>query len=258
MNEFFATLSNNYPNLQYLHFECIPFEDFEPSHSQTWNIDTIRPMFKCAQLTTFRVIHHSPISLVVEDLTEISKTWAAIEMLILNPEPFINSPSAQSSLTLPSLFPFALNCPKLQQLGLYINATTADLPPCEAVPGQFEKLTCLYVGASSISAPAEVAKFLSHLCPPGCKINEEIFWADQNPQRSPEITAETSEALETWANKWGEVGLLLPALIRAKVDNTATIKSLEERVQELEKEAQRLRAQVQRSSSQHAVVPPTC
>jgi hypothetical protein len=206
-----------------------------------------------------------------DNIIELATNWPSLESLILACEP-INIPSEPSlhTLTLLSLIPFARYCPNLHTLGLFINATTADLAtPVDTRtytvdPPRFKKLSKLSMGVSRITDPGAVALFLSQLCPLECEIEYGVTWECELDDGSGEVvgigngswngvgTGEGDEA-ERSANdvarlmtevarrcdRWKEVGKMLPLLTRLRMQERARTKALMDEAEDL-----RLRNQI--------------
>lgn len=129
-------------------------------------------------LKSFKFNHSYPASLTNEELGELVSSWDTLETLYLTatnvPSPIS---SDQSHLTLACLLPLAQYCPKLRELGLYMDAMAPVTLPPTFKP--FTQLEVLEVGASPIQDPYEVSTFLIALCPTGFDLRLDAavhFW----------------------------------------------------------------------------------
>jgi hypothetical protein len=204
----------------------------QPPKADCINISTLKPLFKCPALTALELVHQYPLDLLQEDVELIASKWPSLETLLLNNEPvYLN----QSKLTLQALLPFARHCPKLRHLGLFIHATTADLPsitsfglpksddrPC------FQKLRRLSMGVSILVEEGPVALFLSHICPLGCKLESGVTWDE-----SIVVGEETALAIEGRCEKWNKVVELLPLLTRLRLEEREKARLLQSEVEDL-------------------------
>ncbi|KAJ8475427.1 hypothetical protein ONZ45_g15612 [Pleurotus djamor] len=109
------------------------------------------------------------------------------------------------------MFPFAQNCPKLRELGLYINALS---PPSLSIDDpSFPQLKTLHLGNSPISEATKPALFLSQILPPYCEITIGVLWKNVDWARDdPQGICGRIHAL------WREVKALLPSFIQLRVD----------------------------------------
>lgn len=188
---------------------AVPPLDARPS------ITTFRPLFTCRQLTSFEFRWDYPLHLYDHDMHEFAAAWPGIEQLMLNSEAVLEM--TPSPLTLASLIPFAEHCPRLRQLGLYIDA---DVMPTDPIDGPFQSLRKLSVGASSITAADPVALFLSQLCSPCCEIVSGFRWPDAYGialDNAGIFDERRARICEFWV-RWNEVQKILPVVVRARME----------------------------------------
>ncbi|KAJ7127121.1 hypothetical protein C8R44DRAFT_874200 [Mycena epipterygia] len=195
------------------------------------NFSTLRPLLNFPNLTVFELIHQNPLDLKMEDLEQLARSWPSLRKLILNNEPVI---SDHCPLTLKALLPFAQHCPELEQLGLFINASTADLPPtypARSPPSDqfkpFAKLQRLSMGISLISEEGAVALFLSQLCPLNTFIEYGVTWETYGQFE------ELSFAIADRCTKWEKVAELLPLLTKLRMEERERNRHLLTEVQDL-------------------------
>ncbi|KAJ6577212.1 hypothetical protein B0H19DRAFT_932930 [Mycena capillaripes] len=193
---------------------------------------TLQPLQKFPNLTIFEIIHQYPLDLKLEDLEQLARSWPSLRKLILNNEPVV---SDDCPLTLKALIPFAKHCPELEQLGLFINASTADLPSTyevELPPSYrskpFAKLRRLSTGVSLIADAGAVALFLSQICPLNTHLECGITW-------DIELDEETGfySAIVDRCTKWAKAAELLPLLTKLRMEERDRTKLLLAEVQDL-------------------------
>ncbi|KXN83439.1 hypothetical protein AN958_01453 [Leucoagaricus sp. SymC.cos] len=197
------------------------------------DINTLKPVFACGNLTSLEVVHQFPLKLSQKDLEILALRWPSLETLNLNTEPhnFLTS-----ELTLEALFPFAQHCPRLTYLGLFIDASSpSSIPPFNPTSPpypSFKRLRRISLGLSPISSPTSptspsppsltsptttispnspttsstpsqpptptsIATFLSHLLPPTCKLDSGISW-DESYELSRESNILIHQRFELW------------------------------------------------------------
>ncbi|KAI1793729.1 hypothetical protein LXA43DRAFT_203262 [Ganoderma leucocontextum] len=226
----------------YLDFVGTPFpivysKDHADGDLVTWN--TLRPVLKCPNLTTFLFRWDSPLIISHAEVAELAASWPSLEVLVLNNEaPPTSRPVA---LTLDALLPFAQHCPNLRELGLCVSATTAVPPGGSAVPAltPFRKLRTLSFGLSHIAEPEPVALFLSQLCPPGCEITAGIEWGEffaameAGTEEDAAFLLGVLRDTSTWCDHWAEVNRVLPLLTKLRMEERARREELEREVEDL-------------------------
>jgi hypothetical protein len=172
--------------------------------------------------------------------------WPSLEVFVLYYMPA--QLTTQPTLTLLALLPFALHCPNLRELGLFISASSTDFPsPIISSSGsasttctshcdikRFEQLTTLYFDLSDIRDEGAVALFLSRLYPLGCDIECEIFHTqlqeDIDDDDSPE---ELTDELKRRGARWDEVVKMLAVLNTLRMEEREKCRALEREVEDL-------------------------
>ena len=204
----------------------------QPPKGECIGIDTLKPLFKCPNLNALELVHQYPLDLRQQDVELIAVQWPSLETLLLNNEPVYLD---QSNLSLQALLPFARHCPKLQHLGLFIHATTADLPsihsfgvPSSDILPHFRKLRRLSMGVSMIAEEGPVALFLSHICPLGIRLESGVTWDE-----STVVADETALAIECRCEKWNKAVELLPLLTRLRMEEREKARLLQSEVEDL-------------------------
>ena len=203
----------------------------KPSEDQI-NFETLRPLLNCANLTAFELMHQYPLDLRLEDINELASKWASLETLILNNEPALLD---HSPLTLKALLPFARHCPNLRKLGLFLHASTADLPssyqsdlPPSYECKPFKKLKTLSMGVSIILEEGPVALFLSQICPLGCKLESGVTWGETTA-----VDSEVARKIKGRYKKWEKVDELLPLLTKLRMEERERTRALQSEVEDL-------------------------
>ncbi|KAJ7274534.1 hypothetical protein B0H12DRAFT_403347 [Mycena haematopus] len=197
------------------------------------NYSTLRPVQNFPNLTIFEITHQYPLDLKLADLEQLARSWPSLRKLILNNEPVI---SDECSLTLEALIPFAKYCPELEQLGLFINASTADLssnfqvdlpPSYQSKP--FVKLRHLSVGVSLLGDENAVALFLSQICPLNTHLECGVTWDIDGEHERGELVQTISDRCV----KWAKVAEVLPLLTKLRMEERERTRLLLEEVQDL-------------------------
>ena len=220
LQELFSVISGRCPDLCNLVIDFImcpattlpapiPPIDWRP------NIASFRPLFACKRLTSFEFRWDYPLDLHDHDMEEFVLAWPGIEKLMLNSEAVPEL--APSPLTLGALIAFAEHCPRLCQLGLYMDASVVPFYPIDT---PFQSLRELSVGASSIVAVEPVALFLSQLCSPRCEIVSGFRWPDAYGlalDNAGILDERRAKICEHWV-RWNEVQKVLPLVIQARLE----------------------------------------
>ena len=223
VHTFLCTVARTCKMLECLYLALITVTS-EVQEGDIINFDTLRPLLDCPRLVTFELCHDHSLDITLENIEELTIKWPSIRSLLLNCEPRCLS---QSSLTLRALVPFT-RCHELRHLGLYLNATAADLPTKQEEFEPFQKLSKLSVGASEISEERSVALFLSRLCPMGCEIECGVTWHDRLIWEQ-----ELGDEISRRCNKWEKVGELLPLLWQLRQEEKIASKNLKAEVEDL-------------------------
>lgn len=199
---------------------------------QQLSYTTIKPVLTFPNLSSFELVHKYPLKITLDDLEDLASKWPHAESLMLNVEPlFINEDA--STLDLRALLPFARHCPRLHLLGLYINATEADLPSSYFPLEPFRALQTLSVGTSQVRNTSAVATFLSRICPSQCILDTGITWTEFGPQNHRYMHAELVYPLQMRCMAWRAVEGLLPALIQLRREEQERSRALQEEVEDL-------------------------
>lgn len=202
----------------------------------TWQ--TLRPVMYCANLVEFEVRWDKPFDLTQADIEELAAKWPSIETLMLNCEPM--HVTATPALDLRAVVPFARHCPRLTELGLYVNGDAAFDDGALAVQ-PFAGLARLCMGNSPLAGSGAAALFLSRLCPLGCEVIAGVTWPDGFAIRDDVLDEETLARLNAqataWFENWREVNRTLPLLTRLRVEERERRAAMERELEELKAKA---------------------
>lgn len=242
VRQFFTALVAQHPQLQDLYVDFIVGPDAPivypppPLHSRP-GIETIRPLLSSPSLTSFGFRWDYQLNLTQADVEEIASSWPRLESLLLNcqPIPEVSGPI----LTMNALLPFARHCPRIEQLGLYLNGHMMPRrAPSSLPPVRFTSLRTLSVGASSITSVDSTALFLSQLLPPGCKIESGVRWPDAFGLALDKIGImdERRVKMTEWWVGWNDVAKVLPLATEARMEERARIAVLEKEIERMKLE----------------------
>lgn len=120
---------------------------------------------KLQNLQRLVIRHEDPLSITDDEIKLLAQSLPQIEVLHLICDPDPDHPTTDSRLSLGALIPFAMHCPLLVELGLYLNASLSLSGLPKFVPRRFHALQHLYAGTWTIT-PADrhaVALFLSRI-----------------------------------------------------------------------------------------------
>lgn len=234
IHEFLKTIADNCQLLKSLFLALLnDVRSFtsKPSSEDHVTFETLRPILNCPNLVAFEMTHEYPLNLTLDDIEELASKWRSLESLLLNCEPPY---LYHSALSLSALLPFACHCPELRHLGLFLNASAAEIPLLHNSKS-FGKLGKLSVGVSCISEAGPIALFLSELCPLGCEIESGVTWySDFNElDLGEEENGGLSEEISTRCGTWKKVGELLPLLTQLRMEERNRVKGLQSEVEDL-------------------------
>ncbi|KAF8835219.1 hypothetical protein BDN67DRAFT_959375 [Paxillus ammoniavirescens] len=169
VHDFLVTLSQKCQFLSKLYIQLshndYPLSVLVPENQLSY--ETMKPLLAFPNLVTFELLHKYPLKVTLDEIEELASRWPSLECLMLNAEPLVLD-EVEFTLDLRALLPFARHCPRLWKLGLYLNATKAEIPSIQSSIEPFRSLRVLSFGTSRAQDPGAVAAFLSRACPPGC------------------------------------------------------------------------------------------
>ncbi|KAH7925778.1 hypothetical protein BV22DRAFT_406666 [Leucogyrophana mollusca] len=225
-----TTLSQNFHNLAQLFLNLLHHEpesiDLVPDLQLNFN--TLKPLLSCPNLVTFELQHEYPVDISLSEIEELASRWPSLESLVLNEGPFVLH---DFNLDLRALLPFAQHCPNLRRLGLFLNATAAEIPAHEVKP--FRALRTLLMGVSQARDPDAVALFLSQICPPGCQLHYGVTWETFGDAVCLSLHQDVLAEVAVRCLPWARVEDLLPLLIQLRREEREKTRSLLEEVEDL-------------------------
>ncbi|KAF4603466.1 hypothetical protein EYR38_003879 [Pleurotus pulmonarius] len=172
---FIDVISSHYPKLETLSVENNDVYQDPPNLQQMAFLE-LRPIMRLSALRQLVLTHPLQLDLDLGQITEIAKALPSIESLFLNESPRILS---VPNLTMSALVTLVSLCPKLEVLGLYVNASVT-MPPITN-DRTLASLRLLSVGRSSIVDARAVARFLKSILPKSCTL-----CSNTTPHRAPE------------------------------------------------------------------------
>ncbi|KAF7312219.1 hypothetical protein MIND_00234900 [Mycena indigotica] len=220
------------------------------------NFSNLQPLLVFPNLVTFELIHQFPLDLTIDNIQQLAQSWPSLRKLILNNEPAV---SDHCDLTLGALLPFATHCRELEHLGLFINASSGDLPSAYAATTYqlkpFAKLRRLSTGTSLISEPGEVALFLSQICPLGIALDFGVTWDHAAPDDSESDTLERIDAIGIRCDKWAKAREHLPLLTKLRAEERSRTRLLTEEVTDLRMRSSVLLDTLQAGRGEDSCIP---
>ncbi|THU76345.1 hypothetical protein K435DRAFT_846631 [Dendrothele bispora CBS 962.96] len=183
----------------------------EPSRIQ---MKHLKPLLACSTLTEFSLEHPYALALDNKDIEQITSHLKALEVFVLNM--YVNeTPKPTTSLTLETLLLFACHCPRIRQIGLFLQADvtvfTSEAILAKFPPTSLPNLDRLDVGDSHVTNPMAVASFLSEILPLGAELKY------------------SKSSVE-----WGQVDNSLPVLLEKAIQTRRKMDELKKRIRELE------------------------
>ncbi|KAG1857028.1 hypothetical protein DFJ58DRAFT_727051 [Suillus subalutaceus] len=219
-----------------------------PANQITFN--TLTPLLSFPNLVTFQVMHKYPVNITLEEIEELACQWPSLESLALNEEPLIMH---EFTLDLRALVPFARHCPKLRRLGLFIDANPVKIPlTLELKP--FTALCFLSVGTSRARDPEAVAAFLSHLCPPNCKLEVGVTWTTFGIRSCRLLDDDVRMEISRRFHPWKSVRDILPVLIQLRSEEREKSRALQEEVEDLRMRTRLLMDKVDIKASDSCII----
>lgn len=233
VHTFLTTLSQQCHLLSRLHLQI--YHKILPSDlpaDQQLSYDTIKPILAIPNLSYFELVHKYPLRITLDELEDLATKWPHLETLLLNAEPLFLDEAA-FTLDLRALLPFARHCPRLRHLGLYINATEAEIPSSYTPLEPFSALRTLSVGTSHVRDTSAVATFLSRICPSRCALEMGITWTEFGCEENRFLPNTLRYPLQKRCSAWQAVAKLLPALIQLRREEQERSRALQEEVEDL-------------------------
>lgn len=206
--DLYGIFGSSFPSLSSIQFA--EFLSPQPAHlpdGPMIDIDTIRPLLDLTHLTCVQLNPVCAFSLDDDRLTELALAWPALQELDLGTR---HGWRRGTKVTLRGLLLLIKNCPKLDSLGIVINATKIDShSPTRPGGGvQNDAITELSLGDSTIDHSDHVAAFLSDILP-------KVEYIDHHWGSSE------SRIAKKYKRHWDTVGRLLSlfAMVREQERN---------------------------------------
>ncbi|GLB34296.1 hypothetical protein LshimejAT787_0111800 [Lyophyllum shimeji] len=218
---FFARVAQACPAIQVLslsvqyggveeEFESLPFAYLEP-------------LLHCTSLTTFTLNMPLPLDIDDAEAAQMASSWPRMRDLHLNPFPAVQRPAGKH-LTFGAMASFAMHCPDLQALGVYMQSSF--IPP-PASRRMLPKLQSLILGLIGTGYSVEdLALFLTDITPSKCSItgHSYIFLTD---------TIGLQAHIHVAESKLKKIFSLLPMLRSIHAQYQERIRTLEAEVRKL-------------------------
>lgn len=238
LSHFLDVLSDRCPQLNHLYLDFFTSANIPPTPLEWVRPDwpSLRPLLKFPKLISLELRWDRPLDFSLADIEEMASKWPYLETLLLNCEPM--DMTIPPVLDLRALLPFARHCPKLVELGLYMNASDdVPIPQLDSHTKPFKSLKEIVVGGSKITNVGYVAMFLSQVCPPGCEIVFGVAWPDgvgvvETAENGAELRRMQEEASANFS-RWEEVDKVLPLLVQLRMDERAAREALEKEAEDL-------------------------
>ena len=223
VHQLLSALSENCPPLKVLELSSIldasvtNITDHPPGYI---TLDTLKPIFTLPHLVIFELQHQYPLLMTQQDITLLASSCPALENIRLGIDTIYLT---ESTLTLAALVPFAQHCPKLEHLGLFVNATAIAVPEVSptAAPKPFKSLQYLYMGYSMIDKWLNPAIYLSQLLGPECEITAEPLWDEDN-----DISEELNHIKEARSELWDKAITTVPMLSKVRVQDWGRMRDI--------------------------------
>lgn len=192
----------------------------------------IKPVLAIRNLSSFQLVHKFPLKLTLDELEDLARKWPDLENLMLNAEPLFLEKDA-FTLDLRALLPFARYCPRLRLLGIYIDASKAEIPSPSTPLEPFSALQNLELGTSLVRDTDTVATFLSEICPSRCAVGAGITWTTSGSGDSRLLPSDLILSLQIRCSAWLAIGELVPVLIQVRQQAKERSRALQEEVEDL-------------------------
>ncbi|KAF8531489.1 hypothetical protein JB92DRAFT_2825031 [Gautieria morchelliformis] len=220
-----STISHNLTHI-YLDLHTNTLEVVPESHYIS--LATFEPVLSCPTITHLTLTFNAPLSITDADVETFASRWPSMVALYLNDEPlWLETPG----LTLAALLSLTEHCPKLEELGLYVDATKP--PPSLSVPTPFAQLRILDFGTSPIEDENTVAIFLSRICPfPSSTPLQVVAGVALDPVLQDAIDSEKAHEIEHRSEGWSRVKTYLPMLLTLRAEERSRVSELEKELED--------------------------
>lgn len=195
----------------------------EPESSPALTFADIRSVLRLSNLRTFTIRYIYPVEITDHEIEIFAASLPHLEELFLNAYPMF---TPEPTLTLRAIISFAVHCPNLRQLALYLSTIAVDLSP--STNARFNHLAQFCIGYSTVSGATKyVSQFLFPILPGSCKtlasVSEES--GEYDYVADPELwETESSDKRENAIEFWEEVQNLLTLMNQVKDDAERAVK----------------------------------
>lgn len=217
LQDFLTCLSSSSPQLEELDIGLTFAITDAPGHSTDITVTTLRPLHLLLNLNHFGLATHFPLKMTDDDLETFTSGWTQLKVLWLNETPaHAVQRDVKSELSLTALRILAKNCPNLEELSIFLDASAIpEETPSTAAAGSskvpsgdfttlqalalglnagggslgalstFKKLRYLNLGVSHVASTTSVANYLTDCISIGDPSSPE----DSSPKLLPTFTS---------------------------------------------------------------------
>lgn len=167
LREILQSLADSFHSLQRLGFSMVDIHTEELAEPlPVFDFTDISPVLRLRHLKAFTIRYLRPITITNDQLESLAASLPQLEELVLTAYPMF---TPKPTLTLPSIISFALHCPNMKKLALYLRTSGVALLPFAGA--RFNHLAQLWIGYSGASGDIEkLCRFLYPLLPQKCEI----------------------------------------------------------------------------------------
>lgn len=199
---------------------------------QLISLGNLAPITQLKKLRCFTLEHTLPLGMTDEELADLVSGCGSLTVLHLNCEPLID---IRTPLTLGVLTLLAQRLPLLRSVKLFIDASNTSSLPAVKFGESFRKLQTLCLGASHLSEPRTVAKYISRLLSAECVFDtSSSFSKEAEDTLARDIKIRLSQRRAAWS----AVKDLLPLLIQIRVEEREAFQPLAKELDELRASSQ--------------------
>lgn len=210
-------------------------------NSPVYTFADICPILRLQNLKVFIIRYVHPIFITDDEIESLAASLPHLEELVLNAYPMI---TPKPTLTLRAIVPFALHCPRLTKLALYLRCTLDNVPP--SLGAHFDHLAQLCIGCSTVLCNVEtVSWFLFPLLPRVCEVLasvdedcDEFLYVAESAWWETEPKVLRDHAIRFWQN----VRRALELMHKVKEDGERPLRS---RIGALEEELRVVHARLE-------------
>lgn len=212
LREILQSLADSFHSLQRLEFSMVDIHTEELAQPlPVFDFTDISPVLRLRHLKALTIRYLRPITITDDQLESLSASLPQLEELVLTAYPMF---TPKPTLTLPSIISFAVHCPNMKKLALYLRTSGIALLP--SADARFNHLAHLWVGYSDASGDIEkICRFLYPLLPRKCEIMatvdeccEECNYI-RNPTRwETEDEEDRVKATDLWRGVERTIGLM--------------------------------------------------